>query len=391
MSCLRKPETPGDLLTDLEVAAGFPLGREAGAEGLPAPTVTSRQAAEANLLKGLLRPPLFVSFSGGRDSSAVLALAVHVARREGLPLPVPLTLDFPGAQRAAEEEWQRSVLDAVGITQGERLVLGTEMNLLGPTARAVLGRLGLKSPPNLYLHAPLLELARGGSLATGIGGDEMLGSGDIGPTALVVARRKSPSRHDLRVLAFQLLARPLARHVWERRRERSPWLLPRSDSQQLHRQSQLWQPEWKGWAPLVEVYAGSRDYWVRVRAFAALAASYDVQPLHPFFDRSFMSALSHEGGRLGPGDRTAAMTSLVGDLLPAPVLSRQSKAEFGEIVSAGEAATFRRRAALGSVRNPHVDLDRLREQWMELCPPFGTGLLLQKAWLDAGQPPLEAA
>ena len=55
-----------------------------------------RAALEAVVLRALLRPPCLVSFSGGRDSSLVLAIASDVARRHGLPLPVPATNRFPG-------------------------------------------------------------------------------------------------------------------------------------------------------------------------------------------------------------------------------------------------------------------------------------------------------
>src|SRR5215210_5370570 len=74
-------------LTPLEVASGLLFGFTPG-ERLPGTNEgesrTPRGALERAILPGLLRPPCLVGFSGGRGSSVVLALAVDVARREGL-------------------------------------------------------------------------------------------------------------------------------------------------------------------------------------------------------------------------------------------------------------------------------------------------------------------
>src|SRR5687768_13796753 len=83
--------------TVLETACGVVYGIDANADRLPEESRfrTAREALEQAVLVGLMRPPCVVSFSGGRDSSAVLAIAAHVARREGLPLPIPVSLRFP--------------------------------------------------------------------------------------------------------------------------------------------------------------------------------------------------------------------------------------------------------------------------------------------------------
>ena len=54
------------------------------------------------MLRALRRPPCLVSFSGGLDSSALLAVATAVARREGLDDPVPATLVVPGSPESDE-------------------------------------------------------------------------------------------------------------------------------------------------------------------------------------------------------------------------------------------------------------------------------------------------
>ena len=73
------------LLTPLEVATGAPLGADPAAPSLPMPRPGGPVAAlEHSVLGALLRPPCVVSFSGGRDSSAALAVATRVARQQGI-------------------------------------------------------------------------------------------------------------------------------------------------------------------------------------------------------------------------------------------------------------------------------------------------------------------
>ena len=75
-------------------------------------------ALERAVLPALLRPPCVVSFSGGRDSSLVLAAAVAVARSEGLAAPIPITVRFPASAESDEQEWQERV---VRSARGRRL------------------------------------------------------------------------------------------------------------------------------------------------------------------------------------------------------------------------------------------------------------------------------
>src|SRR5215212_1324990 len=81
--------------TSLEIAAGRMFGEHGGAAGiarLDDRRLTPLEALEEAVLPALTQPPCLVSFSGGRDSSSVLAAATRAARREGLPAPVPVTL-----------------------------------------------------------------------------------------------------------------------------------------------------------------------------------------------------------------------------------------------------------------------------------------------------------
>src|SRR4051794_11337016 len=95
-------------LTAREIAAGYLPGLVAR----PRPTAaaaTPRRALEDSLLAALRRPPCVIAFSGGRDSSALLALALHVARKHGLADPLPVTRIFPKDASTDEAKWQRLV------------------------------------------------------------------------------------------------------------------------------------------------------------------------------------------------------------------------------------------------------------------------------------------
>ena len=169
-------------------------------------------ALEEVMLPALRRPPAVVSFSGGRDSSAILAVATDVARRHGLDDPVPAIMRFPDAPATDETEWQELVLGHLGIRDPDVIELRDELDALGPTASAILDRRGVRWPGNAYLHEPVLERASGGSLLTGLGGDELFGSGHR-PTCGWCERAGVRNRGDLKALTVAALPPPCASGV----------------------------------------------------------------------------------------------------------------------------------------------------------------------------------
>lgn len=92
------------------------------------------EALEAAVLPALCRPPCLVVFSGGRDSSAVPA----VARRSGLPDPMPATNRFRGSPATKETEWQELVVRHLGLTDWHVLDRDDELDVIGPVAEQVL-------------------------------------------------------------------------------------------------------------------------------------------------------------------------------------------------------------------------------------------------------------
>lgn len=109
-------------MTPLEIASGWVGGLDPPPEETSEVPAHPLEALKAILLPALERQPCAVAFSGGRDSSAILAVAVDLARREGLPLPVPVTNVFPDAPETDELVWQELVIRHLALGEWERLI-----------------------------------------------------------------------------------------------------------------------------------------------------------------------------------------------------------------------------------------------------------------------------
>jgi asparagine synthase len=163
-------------LSRWELATGLALGANGSAPAVPTHVAGDPCEVLGDVLAPLLEArPCAVSFSGGRDSSAVLAVATATARSRGLPDPIPVTLRFPGVESTEESDWQDLVVRRLGLREWERITIGDELDLLGPVARDGLRRHGLLWPPNAHVHVPILDYARGGTVLTGWDGDGLFG------------------------------------------------------------------------------------------------------------------------------------------------------------------------------------------------------------------------
>src|SRR5262245_48806678 len=128
-----------------EVVIGYVFGQVEGHATRDGGGPDPRAALESAVRRALLRAPCGVAFSGGRDSALVLAVAAHVARRDGLPEPVPITRRFV-APEADEAEWQEDIIRHLGLAEWHRVELADELDVVGPIAAEHLREHGLVWP-----------------------------------------------------------------------------------------------------------------------------------------------------------------------------------------------------------------------------------------------------
>ena len=340
-----------------------------------------RRVLDEILLEHLTRTPCLVAFSGGRDSSALLAAAVALARREGLPLPVPITLRYPAAPDTDESEWQDAVLSHLGITERVVLTVDDEHDPVGPIATAVLRRHGLVWPPNFAPTWRMMDAARGGVLLTGEGGDEVFGLKRITPlTKVLKSRGRVQARvfpDAVRSLAPASVRRRAARH----NRYRRPWLRPAADEMlaerdaadiaayALHAGRHAWQ---------FTTRRGARLGYQTVRA---LGSEMDCRYVQTFAEPDFVAAMARAAGFWGWSGRTATMRDVFGDLLPREVLERTTKASFTGAVFTERTRSFARDWTGRGVDTDLVDPEALRDNWLSPEPHAPSMTLLQQAWL----------
>ena len=371
------------VLTPLEVASGLVFGFAPPEELPPAAEAGSpAEALERAILPALLRPPCLVSFSGGRDSSVILAAAVRLARREGLELPVPATNRFPLAGASHETDWQEQVVVHLGLTDWARFEFTDELDNLGPVAQRVLLHHGLLWPFNAHFHVPLLDEAFGGSLLTGLGGDEALGIPRWARAAAVLSGRAQPRPRD--VLAVGLAVSPpfVRRAVLARRNPvLLPWLRPAA-------QRAVWS-EWVAgtanqpvrWERRFAWWRGTRYLRVGIDSLNRLADCLRVEVHHPFVDAGFSAAIAGLPAEDRFLNRTQAMRSLFGDLLPPGLLSRRTKSAFDEVFWGTHSRAFADAWDGGGIDEELVDPEALRRTWDGPTPDARTFLLLQSLWL----------
>lgn len=371
-------------MSPTEISLGFVFGQADGVVFSHAERENPRAALERVIREHLLRPPCGVAFSGGRDSSTVLAIAVDVARREGLADPVPITRVFEGASRSEEREWQELVVRHLKIDNWERLPFTDELDLLGPYATRNVARHGVVWTPLIHANIPMLELLAGGSLLDGEGGDEVLGvrSHRVKPVNRLLRKPRNitPSLAKAAVRSFV----PARLRAWRTRRhiEQSPheWLTPSGQAAWIEALTRFKESGPLSHSASIRHAARARSAVLLVHNVSLLGHDRDVKTASPFLHPDVVDALARQAGWLGLGSRTDVLRTVVGDLLPDAILSRSSKAEFGQAYFASHSREFVERWDGGGVDTELVDVDGLRREWASDRPSALTSPLLQAAW-----------
>ncbi|WBB82080.1 asparagine synthase-related protein [Micromonospora sp. WMMD882] len=359
--------------TRLDLASGMVSGH-VGTPALPPVdplAVEPLAALERSVLPALARPPCVVSFSGGLDSSLVLAVAVRVARREGLPLPVPVTWRFADAPGADESAWQDDVIRALGLTGRWRLLpAGDDLDVVGPVAGRLLARHGVLHPCNLHLHLPIVELAPGGSLLTGAGGDQML-AGWRRPPRTVGDRLRRALAPAVRA-ALPAGRRPAMAAY--------PWLRPDVAARCLRSRAAEARAEPGRLDQRIRWHLGRRDLALTRAGLTAMAAEHRVTVVNPLLDPGFLAALVAVAGRARDVTRQRLLARIAGDDLPPVVTAARPKATFLEVFLRRPAREFATGWDGSGVDDDLVDPAALRRVWSTWPIPAATTALLQHVW-----------
>jgi Asparagine synthase len=369
-------------LSELEVASGLVVGQGDG------PRFTADRSADpVTVLRDLARgwlstPPCVVAFSGGRDSSALLALLVDVARRDGLPQPIAVTARWDDDEASDETEWQEQVIATIGAEHWEIIRPGTDLDLLGVEATSALEQLGLMWPAPAYSLRPLIRQAVGGVFLSGEGGDEAFGLWAYGRLWSSLRSHQVPRQGDLRALALGCTPRPLRRMRWHHNvPPYQDWLRPDALHQVGKAMADDRADDPLRWDRYQGVSFRRRATDLTLRSLEGLCELEGSRYIGPFLGEPFLASLAGWGGALGRGDRTAVMTALFSDVLPGPVLARISKATFGGVFWGPKARSFAHQWDGTGLSGDLVDAEALRRAWLAPVPVYGSALPLQAAWL----------
>ncbi len=366
-------------LTALEIASTVVVGLRRAAPS-PATSGTPLAALERAVLPALQRSPCLVSFSGGVDSSFVLGVAVRVARREGLPAPVPVTWRFTGAPKAEESGWQERVVEGLGIADWQRLQADDDLDLIGPVAQRVLTRHGVVHPLNSHLHLPLIELAAGGSFLTGVGGDQML-----------LGWRRPGRRSASRVLRSHVAGRLVTRVHQQRGQDAFPWLRPAASREVSRRLRAERRREPQQIDRRIAWHARRRDLVMSCASLDAIASDHDVLLTNPLLDPSFLRALGRDFASARGLTRADLLQAITADQLPEVAIAPRPKAHFLEVFLRSPTRDFVRDWDGSGVDETLVNPNVLREMWSKWPIDPGTVGLVQQLWLSATTRPVRPA
>ena len=374
--------------TRWEALIGIPFGSDAAASPLPPSAgLAPREALEAAVLPHLRREPCLVTFSGGRDSSSVLAIAVAVARQHGLPDPIPVTNRFPAAPASDESDWQALVIDCLGIADWVRLEWTDELDMVGPYARRMLRRLGPVFPSNAHFLEPILERASGGSLLTGLGGDEVMGPHARQLAAAIRFERRVPHRRELRRAARELAPLLVRARIDASRSQlrRFRWIRPQARDRLARDYARALASAPLAWDRSLDWLWRSRYTQCLRSSMQALGSAHDVNVGLPFLDPATLRSFADSSGPRPAPPRAEMLAEVVGDLLPERLLRRRTKASFDHPYWNRYARDFAESWTGRGLDRELVDPAELRREWRSSQPIAASSTLLQLAWVaDSG-------
>ncbi len=380
----RPIEPPVRRLSRLEVLTGVVLGLD---EGVPVPAPDHRIPVEAweHLLVPLLEAgSCFVAFSGGRDSTAILAVATRVARARGLEDPIPITLRFPGIAGAEESTYQEAVVAHLALRRWERVEPGESLDVFGEVATDLSRRFGALYPGNVHFVVPMAEHLRGGTLLIGIGGDEVMSGHAEYALAAALRGRRRPGRAALRALIERSTRRLNARaRVLDEVLPHFPWLAPRVAAA-FARGLVDDQREDPIFADRVLLRRTHRLGYLRraMRDVQLVAASYGIRVTFPFLDPLFVARVAGRLGAAGYATRAETMASVFAGEYPAAWFEARPKAYFDGAFWTPLASRLARSIDVSPLAE-FLDERALRAHWASALPKGNTYILAKHLRLTA--------
>jgi hypothetical protein len=349
-----------------------------------------RAVLEEEILRALQASPCLVAFSGGCDSGCILSLAVHLARREGLPEPVPFTKRYPRAHPDENEDaWQELVIRELGVKDWQRIeVLDDE--IIGPEPARIFEAHGVLWPPALHGLRPIYAAARGGAVLTGEFGDELSQPwfGAVIPDLVTGRRRPGPRSlaSAVRWAGPESLRRAAVRlHEPERAWLHEPL---RSAVRESFVRDRAMYP-WRADTARREMRLGRHVSVLRHNM--AFVAGPEVEVIHPFDRQELFDWVALRFGVRGPTKRSEVLDALFGDCAPAVLRARRTKGGFSSVYSGDACRRFVESWEPRWWPSHLVDPDGLRAAWLADTRLTGTWTLLQLAWwstrCEQGEPP----
>ena len=351
-------------------------------------------ALKRSIADVMRRGSCVVQFSGGRDSSLVLAVAALVAREHGFAAPSALSVRYPEVSESEESSWQDLVVDHLRVPHEVIEVPRGGDELTAQLAVSSLRLLGPLMPPPVGVSLGRLgpRLA-GRTLLTGEGGDEILGHARVTMFVAHWRRRRRPPPSMWAPMGELLLPRSARSALVQlrlRARQSTTWLRPTAEQavvRAIVRDATDAPWDWRTarWHALQ-----SRMWRVGSRSLDRVASAAGFRICHPLLGTEFVAALCARGGPRGLTTRTEAMRVLAGDLLPQAILTRADKASFNRVYADDGVRAFARDWDGSGVDDSLVDPERLRRAWTSdliVGPSLAPLHLALSAALDRGWEP----
>ena len=331
--------------------------------------------------------PCFVLFSGGCDSSLILAAATAACRGTGHADPVAVTYRYSSVPAADERRYQELMVERLGLGEWIVVDLDDDGDLLGEPATAALREHGLVWPPAVLAHTAVLDRLDPGLVLSGEGGDEVFGPRRVTPVleeGMRVRHGGRPSRAAARAVRYVVAPR-----AWRARQARAgvsrayapDWLAPELRDDLVRRLGAL---------DALEPLRPSRyfDYsmslpwvWIGRRNVRAVHARFGLRWEAPLYDPTVHGALAGSVRWHEYRGRVTILRRHFAELLPAEIVERRTKGFYNAAYLGASTREFARRWT-GRGLPEGVDAEWLKEHWTSAEQIHaGTSLLLHQAWL----------